>query len=434
MMAGIGLISDLAGDAIRLSVYLFFVARIFDERMPERKDMVRAAAGMWIITILVRLPGLTEYAGAVLETVWLSYCAVRMGTADKRLCLFLSIFYEIGLSLWQFLLGAFLGLLFQTEAFLNGKDIRSLCPAWILYLMLFLMAWYVKRNGESGKEKEGRLLSWLAALGLLLTVTLSQQKTLSLSGDILNMWETLAVILLLSIQIFRMRRQYEMERELAELRRTQARLLERDYTALNRSYEIHAKLFHDFRNHMSVLQQMLSHEKYTEALRYLEELKGPLQEMTDRVWTGDETADCLINQKAAEAVKSKVRMEIRVEYPRHTNIQSADLCAILGNLLDNALEAARKVPDTEKRMVCLTIRRIHQMIVIKVENYFAGPVVTEHGEPVSTKKEKGLHGWGLKSARTALERYDGILRTVCEGDLFRAVATMNYEAVDAEGK
>ena len=57
-----------------------------------------------------------------------------------------------------------------------------------------------------------------------------------------------------------------------------------------------------------------------------------------------------------------------MEFPRHTNLQSADLCAILGNLLDNALEAAGQVAQPDQRFVQLTIRRIHQMLVIKVEN------------------------------------------------------------------
>ena len=107
-----------------------------------------------------------------------------------------------------------------------------------------------------------------------------------------------------------------------------------------------------------------------------------------------------------------------------------DLCAILGNLLDNAIEAARQVPDPSGRTVALTIRRIHQMLVIKVENSFAAAPVQEGGELKTTKTEGGLHGWGLKSAQTAAEKYDGMVRAGVSGEVFRAVATLSYQGME----
>ena len=102
-----------------------------------------------------------------------------------------------------------------------------------------------------------------------------------------------------------------------------------------------------------------------------------------------------------------------------------DLCAILGNLLDNALEAAGQVSETDQRFIRLTIRRIHQMLVIKVENSFSTIPIQEDGVFQTTKRESGLHGWGLKSAQTAAEKYDGMVRTSCEGTVFRAVTTLS---------
>lgn len=79
--------------------------------------------------------------------------------------------------------------------------------------------------------------------------------------------------------VFRMNRQYEVEKELARLISEQAELLERDYTTLNNAYAVNAKLFHDFHNHIGALRQLLSHEKYAEAVQYLDELQAPVQEM-----------------------------------------------------------------------------------------------------------------------------------------------------------
>ena len=207
--------------------------------------------------------------------------------------------------------------------------------------------------------------------GFLAVITLSEQRVLDIPDDTLYMWTILVVVLMMSVLVFNISRQYEVEKELARLKSEQAELLERDYTTLNRAYEVNAKLFHDFHNHIGVLRQLLTHEKYGEAVRYLDELQAPVQDLAATVWTGDETADYLINSKAAAAEAVGVRFQAQVEFPRRTNIRSVDLCAILGNLLDNAIEAARQVPDRSDRTVALTIRRIHQMLVIKVENSFA---------------------------------------------------------------
>ena len=104
----------------------------------------------------------------------------------------------------------------------------------------------------------------------------------------------------------------------------------------------------------------------------------------------------------------------------------------MGNLLDNAIEAARQVSDPSGRTVALTIRRIHQMLVIKVENSFSAVPVQKNGKLKTTKTEGGLHGWGLKSAQTAAEKYDGMVQAGVFGEVFRAVATLSLSGRDGK--
>ena len=147
----------------------------------------------------------------------------------------------------------------------------------------------------------------------------------------------------------------------------------------------------------------------------------------------------------AAAEEKGILFRIQAEYPKNAGIRSADLCAVLGNLLDNALEASKQVTEKEERFVKLTIRRINQMVVIKVENSFRRDPVLENGILKTTKNGNtagsadgaslietsaneasgGLHGWGLKSAQTAAEKYDGMVQTSYEEHIFRAVVTMS---------
>lgn len=441
------LFSPIAAGGVRTVIYLFILLRLLVSKnnfckaadrkeSNNRKDFAKTAfaafVGAVIAVIFQIAADLPDFYVIAAEVVWIAVCASRFWGTEVRFCLFLGIFYEIAVSFWEFLAAAWLGVLFRTSVFLDNSTAYGQIAVWLVHLLLAGAWLYFWKHPDMEGKEAFRLVSFALVASFIAVVTLSQQTILIIEDDTLNMWTILAVVLMMSILLFNMNRQYEVEKELAKLKSEQAALLERDYTALNQAYAVNAKLFHDFHNHIGILRQFLSHEKYQEAVQYLDELQTPIQEITNTVWTGDETVDYLINSKFAVAAEKQIQFEVQVEFPRHTNIRNADLCAILGNLLDNAMEATGKVVSPKQRAIFLTIRRINQMLVIKVENSYAEIAKRENGQLQTTKTEAGLHGWGLKSAQTAAEKYDGTIRTTYEGDRFRAVATLSYHGVPME--
>lgn len=420
------LLSDILITGLRVTVCLFLISRLLSAERPGKKSIFAGLAGALAITVLLFLTDLPDFYGRASEAVWIAVCASRLKKTDTRMCLFLGIFYEIAVSFWQFLFMAGMGILFRSSVFPDAGTWKGQAAVWLLHILLIVLAVYLSKKRDADGKAAFRFSSAVAVIGLIAVISLSEQTVLTLPDDTLNMWTILAVVLMMAVLVFNMNRQYEVEKELARLKSERAELLERDYITLNNAYTVNAKLFHDFHNHIGVLRQLLFHEKYAEAVQYLDELQTPIREMTDTVWTGDETADYLINSKTAAAMADGISFQTQVEFPRHTNIRSADLCAILGNLLDNALEAARQVPESGRRFVRLTIRRINQMLVIKVENSYTASPVQENGRLKTTKTGHGLHGWGLKSAQTAAEKYDGMVQTTYTDDTFRAVATLSY--------
>lgn len=422
------LLSSLATGSLRIFICLLLIYRLLASEKPDVRGVLCGMAGAFMITAVLFWFPLQEFFRMGLEAVWIAGCAGRFQKADVRMGLFVSIFYEIAVSFWQFLLAAGMGIAFQSETYLNSGVLQGQAAVWLTHILLAVSALYILKRPEMSGQDGFRMAVMVILAGFIAVVTLSEQTVLFIPDDTLTMWTILSVVLMMSVLVFNMNRQYEVEKELARLKSEQAEFLERDYTALNHAYAVNAKLFHDFHNHIGVLRQMLSHQNYDDAVRYLDELQEPIKELTDTVWTGDETVDYLINSKAAKAEACQIRMEVKVEFPRHTDIRSADLCAIIGNLLDNALEAAGRVPDPEKRFVSLFVRRINQMLVIKAENSFFDAPHAENGQLKTTKTEEGLHGWGLKSAQTAAEKYDGLVQTTYDGTIFRAVATLSYHA------
>lgn len=424
-------LSDLLSGTIRLWAGFVLICRLLNAERPDRRGAAAAFAAALLFALewrVLELPFL--YSGA-LECVLLVLFLRCLRRTDTRKSLFLGIYYEMSVYFWQFLLTAGLGILSGAPAMPGTDRFCGQAALWLLHLLLLFLACYLTVREDMAGQGLFPLFSRISVVGLLAVVTLSVQTVLFIPEEDLFQWTILSIVLMTGILIFHVSRQYELEKELAELRAEQASLLERDYTTLNRSYETHARLFHDLHHHAGILRQLLLHEKYEEAVRYLDELYAPVRALTETVWTGDEAADYLISEKAKQASDQGIRMEIRAEYPRRAGIRSADLCAILGNLLDNGMEAAGRAPSSDSRFVSLTIRRINQMLVIKVENSFVVTPVTENGALKSTKQEPGLHGWGLKSAQTAAEKYDGMVRTSTEGNIFRAVATLSWQGVPA---
>lgn len=195
---------------------------------------------------------------------------------------------------------------------------------------------------------------------------------------------------------------------------------------LNRAYAENAKTFHDMHNHIGAIRSLLAADKTDKAIAYLDALQKPVGGIASTLWTGDETVDYLINIRLAAAEKEGIRFDTQIEFPPNTSIGSADLCAVLGNLLDNAFDAVRRDQISENRSITLTIRRINRMLVIKVVNTFSGPLHVTDGRLKTTKTDGGLHGWGVESARTAAEKYDGTITTTAENGVFTAVATLFF--------
>lgn len=421
--------SNIMAASVRTIAGMFLIYRLLAARKPGRNRIITAASGTVVISALLSITGLPDYYRMVLEILWIAVCASHFQGASARMSLFVSVFYEIAVSLCQFLVAAWFGVIFRLSAFPDYSTACGQISVWLFHTLLIASALYISKKPNMTGKDTFRFMSVIVVFAFIAVITLSQQTILPIADDTLDMWTILAVVSMMSVLIFHMNRQYEAEKELARLKAEQAELLERDYTTLNNAYAVNAKLFHDFHNHIGILQQLLSHSKLEAAMQYLDELQSPVLEMTETVWTGDETVDYIINSKAITARERGIQYQAQVEFPRHTNLRSADLCAVLGNLLDNALEAAQQIPEKEERFVHLTIRRINQMLVIKVENSFCNPPVFGDGAFITSKEKNGLHGWGLKSAQTAAEKYDGMVQTSYTDNIFRAVATLSYQCI-----
>lgn len=413
-------------NGIRIFMCFCWVTILLKLEKPSRSmTWLSLICGM-TVAVLSLLP-LSQIGVMVFEVLTIFLILYRKYHYKPCICVFLTICFEIAVALWEFLFSAGFQITFRYST-LDGTLQKYLVPIWTVRLLMVGIISLVDMKGNIADKRLGRVVSIIAVLGMFGVIMLNEQSTNIISDDQLFTWSIFSVVLIMAVLFYRVNRQYEMEKKIAQLEKEKNELLMRDYQILKGTYAVNAKLFHDFYNHIEALQHYLIKDKIKEASQYIEDLRSPLKTITQDVWTGDEAVDYLINSKIALATSRQIRVSTNIEFPRHTNIRSVDLVAILGNLLDNSLEA---IEDTEDSLqfINLTIRRINDMLVIKVENGCSVAPTVADGDLQTSKTDKALHGWGLESVRTAVEHYDGTIETEYSNHTFCAVATLSFEAL-----
>lgn len=199
-------------------------------------------------------------------------------------------------------------------------------------------------------------------------------------------------------------------------RRTETRLLlqrgalaQENYENLRSQNEAFQALRHDLRHHITVLQNLCREGDLERISSYLD------SKDTWNTIPGDYTVHPAVNSiltaMLARGARMGIRSKVRVQLPGQLSIPDSDLCALLMNLLENALEANEKVPEGTEKWMKVTIHIRGDYLYVGLENARFGPVDFDQkaGEFRSTK-EGGLHGYGLKSARMIARKYGNELR------------------------
>lgn len=198
-------------------------------------------------------------------------------------------------------------------------------------------------------------------------------------------------------------------RQEAEYADRRNQLLETNYRLAKETYESNAKLYHDMRNHFLAVQNYLAGDHVSEAQEYLEKLVGNYKAFGVERQTGIEAVDYILCRKTETAKERGIGVQIHTEYPKDCRIDPVDLCTIFSNLFDNAIEACEKCPKDAKKEIILTIRRIHQFILIRMQNSSVSSPVIINGTINTSKAERSKHGWGLRNIESVVEKYGGTI-------------------------
>jgi len=176
---------------------------------------------------------------------------------------------------------------------------------------------------------------------------------------------------------------------------------------------------HDFKYHLTAISELTEAGDNKEIDRYLVDLQAQLSENEIQNYCSNSIINALLSRYAERCAKSGVKYDIVTSLPQTLTIPNYDLCIVLGNLLENALEACEKL--AEGKYIELRLKPLENQLALMVRNCFDGELTTDGEKVVSTKKEGGL---GLKSVEAVVARYDGELITEWDENTFTAYITI----------
>lgn len=229
---------------------------------------------------------------------------------------------------------------------------------------------------------------------------------------------TIAAAFLTLLYCLRKRKRKRLDRE-------QEDMIRQHFAETREMYRQMRGWRHDYRNHMQVMKAMLSLEKTKELAAYLQELDRELTEVDTAVKTGNITVDAVLNSKLTAAEKNGISVNAKAMVPEVLGVPETDLCVIIGNLLDNAVEANRKLPE-EHRFLRVYIGELRGRLYISVTNAALGRAGGQGGL-FRTTKTGAEHGFGLARIDKAVRRSGGSVNRQSEDGVFATEVLLPLE-------
>ena len=210
---------------------------------------------------------------------------------------------------------------------------------------------------------------------------------------------------------------YIEKRNEIRLVNSQNEMLEKNYHEMITLYQNRDRIFHDMKNHLSVLSMLIAEQDINKAENYISKINEPILELEHKNFTGNRIVDIILNDKFEKARNNGIRFIISASDIKEGIIQDIDWCAILANILDNAIEACINVQNIEK-WIEISMSQNDCSTMINVSNVYSGEIKISNNKLESTKKNKMLRGIGLESVRTAVNNYNGIFEYNWQADIF----------------
>ena len=198
----------------------------------------------------------------------------------------------------------------------------------------------------------------------------------------------------------------------------QNKYYERQFQLMKASSKIKDSLQHDFYKHLLSIRTCLKSNMIDEAIIYIDKMLeidfGSLNRFSN---TGNAVIDSILNAKIQEAKNKNIKVITKLQIPEDLEVDSFDVTIILGNIIDNAIEATERAINNKEISIVMIYDR--KRIWLCVENTYSGNIRTKQGRLLTSKSSSSSHGIGLQNVEAAVNKYDGTVDISYDNGRFR---------------
>ena len=280
----------------------------------------------------------------------------------------------------------------------------------VLYILIYLIERYLKKDIEELQITRRELLVVyfvMAAVYCISNVSYVDVKSIFSAGTAMDVFiirtladlSGMAVLYAYHIQVKEIQMRFEKDtlRNIMDMQYKNYKLSKESIDIVNQKY-------HDLKHQINLLKSGADSEKAGE---YLEQMEREIKIYETQNKTGNKVLDTILTSKSMHCQRHGIELKFMGEGQLLNFMEDMDISALFGNMLDNAIESVVKIKDRQKRLISLHVIQDKQFIRIRTENYCEENVQFQDGIPITTKKDKRFHGYGMKSMKKIVEKYGG---------------------------
>ena len=237
----------------------------------------------------------------------------------------------------------------------------------------------------------------------------------------LILWLT---IVCAAISVYGTMRAFTAQQSNLEMLSLRSQLITDSYHAIETKMKESAALRHEMKHHLTALDALCQKNDMDGIRKLLKNLLEKDERQAQIYFTKNNTVNAILQDAALRAAQSDVRFDTQVHLPEKISVSEQDLCILLMNMLDNALEACGKITDKEQRHIQFRSEIKNDFLTISCKNTFSEkPKKDRHGRIISSKSDALSHGFGIRQMESIAQKYHSILDISYEMDGFFSVQT-----------
>lgn len=300
---------------------------------------------------------------------------------------------------------------------------NSLVVSVLIYIIIYFSFYkiFAERLPERGEFAASRQSLIPITTIILLVWILSILDASAVAGFEAGMWhrviyriiDAICCVYVLWVQINQKERM-SLQRELDGIN-SAWRQQKKQYEVTSETIESINRKCHDLKHQIRALRQITDEEEKAE---FINGLENDIMIYDTALRTGNKALDIVLMEKGLFCENHGIQWSCMADGSKLDFMKLEDIYAIFGNALDNAIEAVQGLSDARKKVISVKIINQNNLFMIQIQNYFEQELYFENGIPVTTKKNKHDHGYGLKSIRYTAEKYNGTMTVQTENQIF----------------